>query len=133
MKVTYTQNRFEIDGVEIINPEVLGNVCIDSLTDLWVISLPDFTHRDLQNGDSFDLLENIIAEMWHNDKTGKPIYRLKLKEPLVDTGSKINGDVAAYNHAIDDVIKELQISVEFGYIDRRWEYILNDIEKLRKP
>lgn len=35
------------------------------------------------------------------------------------------------NKAIDDVIEKLCTSVEFGCIDRRWEYVKQDLESLK--
>lgn len=96
MKVTYTQNRFEIDGVPVINPEVLASE----------MGLQYGLERPLKDGDSFPLPDNIIAEkvtqvlnihnewvesIYEFDVVGpaiKEVYRLKLKEPIVDTGSK---------------------------------------------
>lgn len=87
MKVTYTQNRFEIDGVEIINPEVMN---------LDFEEQYESAHY-LKDGDSFSLPENIIAEKsfkydcqresrslcyFDCDCPKKEVYRLKLKEPL---------------------------------------------------
>lgn len=105
MKVTYTQNRFEIDGVQVINPEVLPiEVGVNSW---WKRINNKGDIYELKDGDSFDLPENIIAELDEFGECGYPcddykdtcrisgckwkdskVYRLKLKEPLVDTGSK---------------------------------------------
>lgn len=98
MKVTYTQNRFEIDGVEIINPEVLKLIPSEQ---------PGFIQHEIGHF-SFSLPDNIIAEKVYIEpdesihcNRGVDRYRLKLKEPLVDTGSKESQDII-----IEDLMNE---------------------------
>lgn len=125
MKVTYTQNRFEIDGVPVINPGVLPiTAYVNS-----VLNLGSLVHNETQNvindGDSFPLPDNIIAEkvnLKHSKYTDAELegdripigeiicalnkaYRLKLKEPLVDTGSKESIDIEA-------IVKSVSYNVE---------------------
>lgn len=97
MKLLYNSGVFSIEGITVINPEVLQ------------LSLHEWHTNDqperIKDGESFDLPDNIIAEMeyekydgegrWlHCTKTQfemmdssyiskREVYRLKLKEPLV--------------------------------------------------
>lgn len=109
MKVTYNSPHFYIDGVQVIDAEVLTRFFYtkDVSGELLYYTKDGL----LKDGDSFDLPSNIIAELKcqhkgiHNS-TCRHHYRLKLKEPLenifknerdigpeiskylVDTGSK---------------------------------------------
>lgn len=128
MKVTYTQNRFEIDGVEIINPKVMN---------LDFEEQYESAHY-LKDGDSFSLPENIIAEkvtqvlnihnewvesIYEFDVVGpaiKEVYHLKLKEPLVDTGSK-DKPLREHFEVETDAGDALRV---FDYIDALEKYVV---------
>lgn len=96
MKVTYTKNRFEIDGVQIINPELLPiTTYVNYVLNLGSSLVHNETQNVINEGDSFSLPDNIIAEKVYIEpddsihcNRGVDRYRLKLKELLVDTGSK---------------------------------------------
>ena len=89
MKVLHDKGIFSIEGITVINPLLLPNVYYKD----------NLLHIDgVEPGEPFDLPENIIAELDEIDTVedgggcyvagSKTVYRLKLKEPLVDTGSK---------------------------------------------
>lgn len=88
MKVLHDKGIFSIDGITVINPELL-NLKHSRLSKSHYIR-PQTDEMILKDDDSFDLPENIIAELECQHKgihntTCIHHYRLKLKEPLVDS------------------------------------------------
>lgn len=119
MKLLYNSGAFSIEGITVINPEVIAKYHVFG-------SNPEMTWEDvnLSNGDEFYIPDNIIAEKGCNydcctmngacEHCQKEVYSLKLKEPLEE---------------LTDAMNKKNIKVTFGLKPHHIETIENEIHR----
>lgn len=116
-------------SIGIENPEVLPNVCFNSLSDEWVIM--NFKSTILKEGDTFLLPDNLVFEIkeipWKDGFSGAVINysklaRLRLKESKVDSVDISVTELSSVDFQIREDIRQQVKHEVISLVNNYWKF-----------